>query len=230
MSTKHQQQFAAASLAGSLSTVASSAATGNNYVPGIPQRTFPGQLNSNNRGSVDWGSHGLLAYGCQDLVVVVHVETLQVAQTFHGHTANVVVVRWSQSDDRCSFNRSRQPRLASGDIAGRVLLWSVQKTKPTSLLQLTTPQKGVLAIQFQPENEDVIAVLYAPSTLALWNIRNGQKICCAPCALFGDLTCLLLGVCTCGARTLQATSCCISFSTRSSTRPAACSRPTRSCL
>ena len=45
-------------------------------------------------GALDWGWNGLVLYGCHQVVVAVDPESLQVLQTFHGHAAPVIRVRW----------------------------------------------------------------------------------------------------------------------------------------
>ena len=55
-------------------------------------RIIPGPLSVQNTGALDWGDNGLLAYGSQNNVAVVHVESLQLLQVLDGHNYFVTTV------------------------------------------------------------------------------------------------------------------------------------------
>ena len=55
-------------------------------------RIIPGPLSVHNTGALDWSDNGLLAYGSQNNVAIVHVESLQLLQVLDGHNYFVTTV------------------------------------------------------------------------------------------------------------------------------------------
>ena len=58
----------------------------------INPRSIPGPLSVQNTGALDWGPHGLIAYGSHNSVTVVHVESLQLLQFLSAHSHSVTSV------------------------------------------------------------------------------------------------------------------------------------------
>jgi hypothetical protein len=74
--------------------------------------------------SVLRGTHGVIAYGCQTNVVLVHAASARTLATLCAHTKPVVLIRW------CPENYGHAParapahtRLASIDSGGRLIVW-----------------------------------------------------------------------------------------------------------
>merc|ERR1719369_563799 len=82
----------------------------------IHNRTLPGACHPQNRGTISWGRDGLLAYGCNTLVVLIDPVTVQVLQCLNKHKAIVNKVKWSNNEDH-------PMELASADMSGHIMIW-----------------------------------------------------------------------------------------------------------
>ncbi|KAI8499468.1 WD repeat-containing protein 11 [Branchiostoma belcheri] len=91
------------------------------------QMALTGALHHQNKGASDWGWPGLLAYGCQNFVVVVDTRTVQVIQTLDRHKTNVVKVKWARENYHHDLNLPYTLRLASADSHGRIVVWDVSQ-------------------------------------------------------------------------------------------------------
>lgn len=58
----------------------------------IMPKTLPGALHNLNKGSCDWGWQGLVAYGCQNVVVVVDPISVQIVQVLDCRSGYIVKV------------------------------------------------------------------------------------------------------------------------------------------
>ncbi|XP_015757943.1 PREDICTED: WD repeat-containing protein 11-like, partial [Acropora digitifera] len=71
------------------------------------------------------GWQSLLAYGCQNFVVVFDPKSVQIIQVLNLHTAPCTKVKWARDNYHHDLNSPYILRLASGDAAGNVILWGI---------------------------------------------------------------------------------------------------------
>ena len=89
----------------------------------LPPKVCTGRLHKENKGALDWGWQGLLAYGAHSCVVIVDPQTLSVVQSLDEHTGNVSCVRWSSEPLGSSdAGLSYIVKLASGDTSGNIIV------------------------------------------------------------------------------------------------------------
>lgn len=86
-------------------------------------KVFPGRLNAENLGAIDW-SRGLVAYGCQCYVVVVSPHSMEIVQTLDDHHAPVTAVRWTRQTHTATVAQA-ELILASADSSGAIVVWNV---------------------------------------------------------------------------------------------------------
>lgn len=152
-------------------------------VPRVTARTLPGPASSQNKGAIDWGGHGLLAYGSNYTVVVVDTRNIQLVQCLDRHKAMVKKVLWGR--DYLSQDKPTQypPRLfgsidlVSSDATGHIVVWDVSSGQPTAVIQEGT--KPVLDMNWVNQwdgNNHVLAALHPPYSLVLWDTRSGSKL------------------------------------------------------
>ena len=60
----------------------------------IMPKTLPGVLNNHNKNCCDWGWQGLIAYGCQNVVVILDPNTVQIVQVLDCHAGYIVKVKF----------------------------------------------------------------------------------------------------------------------------------------
>ena len=65
----------------------------------IMPKTLHGVLNALNKNCCDWGWQGLVAYGCQSVVVIVDPHTVQVVQVLECHAGYIVKVSYVKTYD-----------------------------------------------------------------------------------------------------------------------------------
>ena len=85
----------------------------------ILNRTIPGPCHPSNQGTLTWGPDGLVAHGCNSVVVVVDPASVQVLQSLSKHKTPVCQVAWSRHLD------NRRLVLASADTSGQIISWDV---------------------------------------------------------------------------------------------------------
>ncbi|XP_063852322.1 WD repeat-containing protein 11-like isoform X2 [Scylla paramamosain] len=153
-------------------------------VPSLPPtlqrvlpRTVPGPVSPQNKGALDWGWQGFLAYGAQTTVVVVDPVTLQCAQTLSKHRSHVVKVRWRKTHHYHQLSAPYTLMLASADSGGSILVWDVMRGDTLATLQDGT--KGVLELEWLggvDGSEHLLAALHPPYSLVLWDTRHSTKV------------------------------------------------------
>ena len=94
----------------------------------IAPRSITGTLHPQNYTAVDWGWQNYVAYGCQNSVVVLDPQSVQVIQTLtHGH-ATINKVRWCKESHHAGLGSSPYVlRLVSMDTSGLCVLWDVSE-------------------------------------------------------------------------------------------------------
>ncbi|XP_027197476.2 WD repeat-containing protein 11-like [Dermatophagoides pteronyssinus] len=103
--------------------------------------TIPGILHAQNSGALDWSSNGLIAYGCQNLVVIIDSRpTLSFRQTLHRHKHIVCLVKWSPLTNHLC--------LCSIDTIGMIVVWDVIESTPLTVILSTTENRSISFIHW----------------------------------------------------------------------------------
>ena len=117
----------------------------------------------------------LAAIGCASVVRIVDVETLETVQTLDNHPASVCVCKWANRPLDTKLDNEYKLQLASGDVKGNVMIWSV--VEGVAELHLTdSPQSPVLELQWHPKQHNLLLTLRSPNIIALWDCQKGQVI------------------------------------------------------
>lgn len=143
----------------------------------LSPRVLPGALNAQNRGACDWGRQSIIAYGCQNFVVVFDPKSVQIIQVLTQHTAPCTKVKWARDNYHHDFNSPYILRLASGDTAGNVIVWDI--SQGTAVTEFSDGNRPVLDLEWlaiQDACHDLLVVLHAPSSMILWNADTGTKL------------------------------------------------------
>eukprot|EP00824_Muranothrix_gubernata_P010027 TRINITY_DN2283_c0_g1_i2.p1 TRINITY_DN2283_c0_g1~~TRINITY_DN2283_c0_g1_i2.p1 ORF type:complete len:1213 (+),score=258.75 TRINITY_DN2283_c0_g1_i2:59-3697(+) len=142
----------------------------------ISPRVLAGKLDSRNAGAIDWGWQNLVAYGCQNYIVVVDPLSAQVLQTLDEHAARVCTVRWSPEVVHHDLRIPYNVRLASGDVAGNIVIWNVNDAVRVATLTEPGTQHQVLDIKFHPDDPAIVASVHSRTSLILWNVETRTKL------------------------------------------------------
>lgn len=137
----------------------------------IPPRLFHGSLMQSNNNSLDWSWNGLLAFGCQNRVIIVEPRGAgRVCQSLHKHQVPVSKVKW--------VNENNALKLASGDIHGNIIIWDVGEASVLALIPGTKETKNILTLEWICWN-NIIATASLPKKqvapqylLALYSSHN----------------------------------------------------------
>jgi hypothetical protein len=137
----------------------------------------PGLPHIDNKAALDWGWKGLIAYGCQSVVVVIEPRTVQPLQTLAHHRSNVVRVRWSHDRQHHTLASPYSLQLASVDSSSTCIVWDVGQAAVVS--EFVLGNKPLIDMQWLNANDlsqDLLAVMLSPSTLTIWNSSTGTKV------------------------------------------------------
>ncbi|KAK7571105.1 hypothetical protein V9T40_014709 [Parthenolecanium corni] len=142
----------------------------NSVVP----RMLTSQCHTANRGAVDWGWHGLMAFASQSTVVVVDTKNIQVVQCLSRSKHPIKKILWSPLREE---NNDLNLSLVAADINGCLTYWNVNDGKLISSAQ--EGNKSVVAMEWVPRtNKDdhlYLAALHSPYSLVIWNMDKGWK-------------------------------------------------------
>ncbi|OQR67106.1 WD repeat-containing protein 11-like [Tropilaelaps mercedesae] len=138
-------------------------------------RLIPGILNPGNKDALDWGSHGLVAYGSQSNIVVLDSRGVSTVQSLQGGGKHDVTrIRWSRHLHYHDRARPYTLRLAAADSAGVVTVWNV--ATGTVKAELAQPgHKNVIDMHWMAYNDasyPLLLVLYESSYLVLWDTER----------------------------------------------------------
>ncbi|KAI5748459.1 hypothetical protein M8J77_025794 [Diaphorina citri] len=147
-----------------------------NQIQLVTPRIIPGPCHTNNKGCIDWGPQGLIAYGANLCVVVIDPDTCQTAQSLLKHKAVVKKVLWCPQE----FGKLR---LVSADMGGSLILWDVEAGITEHVVQ--DDKKPILGMAWtaQPSTyrSDTaplppLAALHSPYSLVIWDMNQGLKL------------------------------------------------------
>uniref|UniRef100_A0A0K8THW1 Anaphase-promoting complex subunit 4 WD40 domain-containing protein n=1 Tax=Lygus hesperus TaxID=30085 RepID=A0A0K8THW1_LYGHE len=85
--------------------------------PLICPRTLTGTANVQNKGALDWGFHGLLAFGANCSIFVIDTKNVQIVQTLDKHKSTVKKLLW---------DKTNTVQLVSGDASGQIIHWDIK--------------------------------------------------------------------------------------------------------
>ncbi|CAL4100716.1 unnamed protein product, partial [Meganyctiphanes norvegica] len=143
----------------------------------VLSRTIPGPISPQNKGALDWGWQGFLAYGAQTTVVVVDPVTLQCAQTLSKHRSHVVKVRWRKTRHYHQLSAPYTLTLASADINGTIIIWDVNTGDAVATLQDgNKPVQEMEWLGGVDGSEHLLAALHPPYSLVIWDTRHNTKL------------------------------------------------------
>ncbi|KAJ1634610.1 hypothetical protein T492DRAFT_864797 [Pavlovales sp. CCMP2436] len=142
---------------------------------GCAPSAIPGPPHADNRGALDWSAHGLVAYGCHDVVVVFEPGSCEVVQTLDCAGARVTRVSWAPRETTAGLAKSpRRADLLSGDTRGHVTLWDVLRGSAVCHCVTPSPERAVAGLAWHPAVSGGALVLYAGGTLVLWQLADGE--------------------------------------------------------
>ncbi|XP_053548627.1 WD repeat-containing protein 11 [Bombina bombina] len=143
----------------------------------LSTRTLTGALTPQNKGALDWGCQGLIAYGCHSLVLVVDPRSAQTLQVLEKHKANVVKVKWARENYHHNMGSPYSLRLASADTTGKIIVWDV--TTGATRCEIQEHSKPIHDMQWlwsQDASRDLLLAVHPPNLIALWNADTGTKL------------------------------------------------------
>ncbi|XP_052225390.1 WD repeat-containing protein 11-like isoform X2 [Dreissena polymorpha] len=143
----------------------------------LSPKLITGILSTQNKGVIDWGWQGFVAYGCNNHVVVVDPKTVQVIQVLNRHKSSVVKVKWSRENYAHDLGSPYSLRLASADTSGNIIVWDVAQGEPKSeCCDGNKPILGMEWLPWQDASRDLLVALHPPYAVILWNADTGTKL------------------------------------------------------
>ncbi|XP_037759290.1 WD repeat-containing protein 11 isoform X2 [Chelonia mydas] len=143
----------------------------------LSARTLTGALSAQNKGAVDWGWQGLIAYGCQSLVLVIDSNTAQTVQVLERHKTTVVKVKWAKENYHHNIGSPYSLRLASADASGKIIVWDVATgTIRCEIQEHTKPIQDMQWLWNQDASRDLLLAVHPPNYIVLWNADTGTKL------------------------------------------------------
>eukprot|EP01125_Pyxidicula_operculata_P000367 TRINITY_DN1040_c0_g4_i1.p1 TRINITY_DN1040_c0_g4~~TRINITY_DN1040_c0_g4_i1.p1 ORF type:complete len:1457 (-),score=346.27 TRINITY_DN1040_c0_g4_i1:66-4436(-) len=146
-------------------------------------KVFPGPPHEANKFCIHWSSTNLIAYGCQNYVVILDPVSLNRIQTLDAHPSPVVKVKWCNRDmtlaNFVSAKTETYPLLlASGDTLGNIFIWDVQQA---SIIASLNDEKGkqlgpLQDLAWHPTHHHLLVSIHKKSTLVMWNVETKQKL------------------------------------------------------
>ncbi|KAJ4431502.1 hypothetical protein ANN_20100 [Periplaneta americana] len=146
------------------------------HIPRVAARTITGPANLQNQGAIDWGHHGLLAYGSNYTIVIIDTKNVQPIQCLDKHKSMVNKVLWERSSQNKSNNDSSL-QLVSSDTTGHIIVWDVAVGNPKAVLH--EGNKPVLDMEWVTgfdNGEYMLAALHPPYSLVIWDIKAKTKL------------------------------------------------------
>ncbi|XP_068114117.1 WD repeat-containing protein 11 [Hyperolius riggenbachi] len=143
----------------------------------LSTRTLTGTLTQHNKGALDWGCQGLIAYGCHSLVLVVDPSTAQTLQVLEKHKTSVVKVKWARENYHHNQGSPYVLRLASADSSGKIVVWDVSTgTTRCEIQEHSKPIHDMQWLWSQDASRDLLLAVHPPNLIVLWNADTGTKL------------------------------------------------------
>ncbi|EMP31677.1 WD repeat-containing protein 11 [Chelonia mydas] len=123
------------------------------------------------------GWQGLIAYGCQSLVLVIDSNTAQTVQVLERHKTTVVKVKWAKENYHHNIGSPYSLRLASADASGKIIVWDVATgTIRCEIQEHTKPIQDMQWLWNQDASRDLLLAVHPPNYIVLWNADTGTKL------------------------------------------------------
>uniref|UniRef100_A0A2S2NNV8 WD repeat-containing protein 11 n=1 Tax=Schizaphis graminum TaxID=13262 RepID=A0A2S2NNV8_SCHGA len=137
-------------------------------------RTFSNQCHVLNKGSLDWSENGLLAYGSNNLVVIVDTAKVIPVQCFTDHKSLIKKLLWVPFDSVSGASSE----LVSADCTGDIALWDVCRGRCISWIdsEQAKPVNGLEWVPSSLNNDLLLGVLHAPYTFSVLDVRKGTRL------------------------------------------------------
>uniref|UniRef100_A0A6I8Q846 WD repeat-containing protein 11 n=1 Tax=Xenopus tropicalis TaxID=8364 RepID=A0A6I8Q846_XENTR len=143
----------------------------------LSTRTLTGALTQQNKGALDWGCQGLIAYGCHTLVLVVDPSTAQTLQVLEKHKSSIVKVKWARENYHHNMGSPYSLRLASADASGKIIVWDVGSgTTRCEIQEHSKPIHDMQWLWSQDASRDLLLAVHPPNLIVLWNADTGTKL------------------------------------------------------
>ncbi|VVC35482.1 Hypothetical protein CINCED_3A000598 [Cinara cedri] len=137
-------------------------------------RTFSNQCHLLNKGAIDWSENGLLAYGSNNLVVIIDTVKVIPVQCFTDHKTLIKKLLWVPFDSVAGASCE----LVSADCAGDIALWDVCRGRCISWID-SDQAKPIIGMEWVPSsfNSDLLlGVLHSPYTFSILDIHKGTRL------------------------------------------------------
>ncbi|KAI1300015.1 WD repeat-containing protein 11 [Halotydeus destructor] len=142
-------------------------------ITSVATKTIPGQLAAANANSMSWSCNGLLAFGCQNQVVIADTkEPMAIVQTLDKHKYVVSKVKWPKDNST---------RLVSCDIKSNIIIWDVMEGSVLNIIDSKEFKKVINLHWVQNEKnsdkngaESLLLVLYSSNTIVLFDAEHGE--------------------------------------------------------
>ncbi|XP_063221643.1 WD repeat-containing protein 11-like [Bacillus rossius redtenbacheri] len=147
------------------------------HIPRVAARTITGPANLQNQNAIDWGHHGLLAYGSNYTVVVIDTKNIQPVQCLDKHKSMVNHVLWGNNEQVQPVAEPVVLTLASSDTTGHIILWNVAMGIAQAVLQ--EGNKPVLDMKWVSGfdcAQHLLAALHPPYSLIIWDTLTRTKL------------------------------------------------------
>ncbi|KAL0480900.1 WD repeat-containing protein [Acrasis kona] len=127
----------------------------------------------------DWGENNLLAYCCQNYIVVVDPISVQLVTTLYGHKCMTTALSWCSMSKIKGIERGNSSILASGDERGAIIVWEVKKARKVSIMMEDvsgSQKKSIIQLKWINDDFTFLLSLSTPNILTLWNAVTRSKV------------------------------------------------------
>uniref|UniRef100_A0AC35U8E3 WD_REPEATS_REGION domain-containing protein n=1 Tax=Rhabditophanes sp. KR3021 TaxID=114890 RepID=A0AC35U8E3_9BILA len=138
--------------------------------------SITGSLHPSNKDAISLNDKGLVAIGTQNLISILDIHTSKIIQILDEHIGAVNVVAFAPESSFIRQNES-DPRLASTDIYGQIIVWDVFSASSVSKFKFNnTAVRDLKWLIWQETNRDFLLTLHSNNVLVLWNSDTAARI------------------------------------------------------
>jgi WD40 repeat protein len=162
---------------GNTSNTASSFNTFNGIISTTQLYTDNAEKLKKFRERAHFASNSLLAFCCQNFIMIVDSESMQWVQSLDAHRAPTTAVQWCPMARRHGVEeRGNTSILASGDKKGVIIIWEVKGAKRIAVFQEEGKKNAILSLKWIDNDNQFLLTLTSGSLLSLWNVKTKQKV------------------------------------------------------
>jgi hypothetical protein len=140
-------------------------------MPVLRTLVVPGLPHADNRNALDWGWEGLIAYGCQSVVVVIDPRSVQPLQTLAHHKSSVIRLRWCHQRRHHTLAAPYSLRLASVDASSLCVIWDVGQAAVVA--EFSLGNKPLVDLQWLAT--DVSSPIFKRDSSTIVQFQNGSQ-------------------------------------------------------